>query len=214
MRILAFLSMLFLVSLSCTKDGKNITVQGRVYNPVTGEGISDCEIRLVKESLELPGGNKTVEVVTPDANGYFELSHTSVSARYVGCFFDNGKYYEIGWIQNGQNIGSSLVPVKRGKFTYLDCEAVPYGTIEQHVENVNCQSAADEMQIRFKTQFDTDYLYWSPIIYGCENSIGSAKVPMGWRYYETKVVRSGVTTYVYDTVFVTESGITNAEILY
>ncbi|OFZ16692.1 MAG: hypothetical protein A3D92_03515 [Bacteroidetes bacterium RIFCSPHIGHO2_02_FULL_44_7] len=47
---------------TCTKDGKNITVQGRVYNPVTGEGISDCEIRLVKESLELPGGNKTLEL--------------------------------------------------------------------------------------------------------------------------------------------------------
>src|SRR3989338_4754376 len=200
---------------SCTKDGKNITVQGRVYNPVTGEGISDCEIRLVKESLELPGGNKTVLTVYPDANGYFELNHTSISALYVCCFFYNEKYAEIGWIQDGQNNGSSLVPVKRGKFTYLDCQAVTYSMVSTYIENINCAGPADQMQFRFKTQFDDDYLYWSPIYTGCySNTFVTQKMSVGWRYYETMVTRSGVTTYVYDTVFVTENGITNVEILY
>src|SRR3989338_6581977 len=139
---------------SCTKDGKNITVQGRVYNPLTGEGISDCEIRLVKESLELPGGNKTVLTVYPDANGYFELNHTSISARYVCCFFDNEKYDEIGWIQDGQNIGNSLVPVKRGKFTYLDCQAVTYGSIKINIYNVNCEGASDLINLERNYRHD------------------------------------------------------------
>lgn len=89
---------------SCTKFGKNITVQGRVLNPVTGEGIANVEIRLLKETTGSPGNSgslKAVEVVYSDANGYYELNHTSWFQRKVACYPDENIYKNLGWAENG-----------------------------------------------------------------------------------------------------------------
>ena len=195
---------------SCTKDGKNITVQGRVYNPLTGEGISDCEIRLVKESLELPGGNKTVLTVYPDANGYFELNHTSISARYVGCFFDNEKYAEIGWVRDGQDTGVELEPVKRGKFTYLDCQALTYGELKINIYNVNCEGATDHIFLERNYRHYFNYHPYSHVdLFDCYGAEGiPTKVLMG--YYDLKwtVTKPSTGTQVFTAeVFVPENGI-------
>ena len=73
------------------------------------------------------------------------------------------------------------------------------------------------MQTQVKTDFTASYegyaLIWRTGCYEYTSTTPSI-VPMGYRYYETKVIRSGVTTYVYDTVFVTENGISNLGILY
>ena len=45
MKALFYISILFVfVLFSCTKFGKNVTIDGRVENPITGEGISGAEI--------------------------------------------------------------------------------------------------------------------------------------------------------------------------
>jgi hypothetical protein len=40
-----FYFVVFITLISCTKFGKNVTVKGKVVNPVTGQGI---EIQLLK----------------------------------------------------------------------------------------------------------------------------------------------------------------------
>lgn len=54
---------------SCTKFGKNITIEGRVLNPITGKGISGVEIWLLKTTMGLPGGDKTIKTVFSNKNG-------------------------------------------------------------------------------------------------------------------------------------------------
>jgi len=71
--ILAFL-------LSCTKGGGNVYVEGRVYNPITGEGIEGAEIILYRDKLggavaAQSGGSKIVENVKSDANGNYKIKH-------------------------------------------------------------------------------------------------------------------------------------------
>lgn len=208
------------VLLACTKDGKNITVKGRVYNPVTGAGIPNCEIRLLKTTSGSPGtsgGYEDVATVYTDNDGYYELNHTSMFVRYVGCYPDQNEYEEIGWVKDGIQTGNtSFEKVNLGKYTYLDCEVVTYGLLNSHVQNVNCEGASDEMIVRKKYQFTGWDSYWSPVKQGCYNQSSTEPVilPIGLYVFETKVTRPSGVTYVYDTVFVSEAGISNLEILY
>lgn len=41
-----FLLLVLILFFSCTKFGKNVTLKGRVMNPVTGEGIEGAEVKL------------------------------------------------------------------------------------------------------------------------------------------------------------------------
>lgn len=63
MRFLLALFILLNTVNSCTKFGKTDTAKGRVLNPVTGEGISGVELKLLKSTAGLPGGNKAVKTV-------------------------------------------------------------------------------------------------------------------------------------------------------
>ncbi len=219
MRLVVLLIAALLLLGGCTKDGKNITVRGRVYNPVTGEGISDCEIRLLKTTSGSPGtsgGYKTVATIVPDAEGYYELNHTSIFGRYVGCFLDENEYEHAGWIKDGVLIGATKEKVKLGSITDLDYTAIKLGQLLVNFDNINCEGASDEMQFRFKTHLETEYSFWSPVLSGCYSFTASSpgKVPMGYRYYETKVVRSSGTYYVYDTVYIPETGVAQIDIHY
>nr|WP_294862689.1 hypothetical protein [uncultured Fluviicola sp.] len=40
--------LMILIVVSCTKFGKNVTLKGRVVNPITGEGIEGAEVKLLK----------------------------------------------------------------------------------------------------------------------------------------------------------------------
>ena len=213
-----WIGMVFLLS-TCTKDGKNITVQGRVLNPVTGEGIPNARIELLKETSGSPGnsgGYKEVEVVYSDANGSFELNHTSWFPRLVACYPNENIYENMGWAEDGVFLDKYYEKVNLGRFTNLDYWAVPYGALNGHFKSDNCEGTSDIMQFRVKLQLESDYGPWSSERAGCyELSTASpAEVPMGYRYYETRVIRPSGTTYVYDTVFVTQNGTSFVEILY
>lgn len=71
MRYLFFLIVL-IISLSCTKFGKNITVKGRALNPITGEGIPNARVIITKSTLEYPSGVKVVKETTTDSEGFLK----------------------------------------------------------------------------------------------------------------------------------------------
>ena len=132
------LSLLFALS-TCTKFGKNVTVKGRVLNPLTGEGIAGEEVWLIRtEYFQLPGGGKIIKKATTDANGNFELSKFTLSHPTFQVNL-SGKYYGIGWWKGNEYASFQELPAKIGKTMKMEYHAVPYGKYQLKVNNINCE---------------------------------------------------------------------------
>jgi hypothetical protein len=211
---------LVLVLIGCTKFGKNMTVKGRVLNPITGEGIPNAPVIMYRSTLDYPSGSKRVKETTTDSEGYFEISKASLSKCYLTCHVTEvGDYYPIGWEKKDDVplFDAFTISIKKGKTMHADYYAVPYGNLILNIQNVNCGGSGDVMYFRKKWLGYTDFegSYSTPRT-GCYSytSPSAFQVPMGTYVYETKVIRSGITTYVYDTVVVSETGVVTINIDY
>src|SRR5690554_6271414 len=186
---------------SCTKFGKNVTIEGRVINPVTGEGISGVKIVLEKETLEIPGGIKSIKEVYTDANGSFELNKFSFRASQITANTGTaGDYYKIGWYKNGEYVSiNSTLEIKKGKKLNVDFHMVPYGDYRIVINNINCQGATDTIIINQTNQVNS-FLGIDWVLEGCSGyTTAWDKVPMGTIHTKYTVVRSGVSnTYEVD----------------
>ncbi|MCC6701509.1 MAG: hypothetical protein IT221_08295 [Fluviicola sp.] len=187
-------------------------------NPITGEGIPDVEMKLLKSTLGLPGGKKSVKEATSNSDGFFEISKSGLNVYYLQCN-TSADYYELGWFENGQQISTAATDfkLKMGKTLHADFYAVPYGQLHWHIQNVNCEGSTDTMWYKIKYQYDSDFLsLWSFPIDGCADIIGngSDKMEMGNHIIYMKIKRPSGTIYKYDTVFVNENGVTNFDLLY
>lgn len=209
---LLLIPLLFIVG-GCTKFGKNITVRGQVLNPVTGEGIPNVQIQIVREGGGIPGGYKEVKSTTTDEDGNFEISKLGCYSQYY--IQAQTPYYPIGWKENGEPKGNFRAQIDKHHVVEMDYHTVPYGQLSSHIKNENCEGSTDDMQFRSRMQWESDWGSWSTHREGCYDvSSSPSVVPMGWRFYETMVIRPSGTYYVYDTVFVSESGVSHIEILY
>ncbi len=210
------LSLLFALS-TCTKFGKNVTVKGRVLNPITGEGIPDVDVVLIRNTFgQLPGGIKIIKSVTTDANGNFELSKFTLSQPVIRVD-TRGLYYNIGWWNGDSYSTFQKYPVKIGKTMKMEYHAVPYGQLHWHYKNVNCEGSTDTMWYQIRSQFEKNFIdIWSIPIVGCADIeySGSDKEIMGNHIVFLKIKRASGTIYKYDTVFVKKEGITNFDLFY
>ncbi|MFA5574388.1 MAG: carboxypeptidase-like regulatory domain-containing protein [Brumimicrobium sp.] len=212
------LSIFFIIVLGVTfmSCNRKTTLKGRVMNPITGEGIGGATISASKTTLELPGGYKTVEQTTSDANGDFLLEFKK-SAANIGV--STGNYYDIGWYQNGAIQPGYYLPVQQGKNMKADFYAVPYGKLMGHIKNVNCESQNDTMWFKMKYEYGDDFLPgWSfatPRI-GCVDfsTNNPDKKEMGNHIVMIKIKKPSGTIIRYDTVFVNKDGITYYELFY
>lgn len=210
---------LFSVFLSCTKVGKNITIKGRVLNPITGEGIPNVEIWLQKSTIGLPGGLKTVKTATTDASGNYELNKYSLSAHSAVCAL-SGDYYPIGWRDSntGEKMGSPTLNVKKGKTMHVDFHAVPYGKLQRHIKNINCTSENDQIKIYYDGAEYNDNLYSIGLLTTLDGCIDITTTPLkissGNKYFHWEVTKNGVSNTYYDTIFVQDTGITTLDIFY
>ncbi len=208
MRTLVIASMI-LITASCTKFGKNVTLKGRVVNPVTGEGIAGAEVNLYRIAGAYDSKYKTIKSTTTDASGHFELDKYTWAKPVARC--EVGERYKLGWTKDGGQtfIDNFELEVKKGKVTSTDFYAVPYGNLILNIQNVNCGGSSDTMYFRKKwlgyTEFEGSY---SSARTGCYSytSPSAFQVPMGKYVYEMKVIRLGITNYVYDTIVVPETG--------
>lgn len=212
---------IFLVSIlifSCTKGGGNIYIEGRVFNPVTGDGIKGIEIDLLRNKFggavgAQSGGVKLCELVYTDENGHFEIKHTGgLQSYYVQALPNAEDYYGIGWINISTKnktypIGGGSFTVKKGKNMHADFRAVPYGYIKLNINNINCQGAGDHFVLYSEgTQVDINKNGLMIDETGCYqyNEVGYSKIPMGGRYYRWEVTRNGITTTFRDTAYFAE----------
>jgi hypothetical protein len=212
-----FALILILITASCTKFGKNVTLKGRAVNPITGEGIEGAEVRLYRIAGGYDSNYKTIKSATTDASGNFELDKYTWTKPVARC--EVGEMYKLGWTKDGGQtfIDNFELEVKKGKVTYADFYAVPYGQLHWHIQNISCEGSTDTMWYKIKYQYDDDFLsLWSFPITGCANIVGSGsdKMEMGKHIIYMKIKRPSGTTYKYDTVFVNEIGITNFDLLY
>jgi hypothetical protein len=208
MKNVVYLVIFSYVFATCTKPGKNVTVKGRVYNPITGKGYEGSELRLLRsEFLKLPGGYKDVKRASTNENGEYEISKLSVFRLDLSARV-NGYVYDLGWYVDGEykNNGSGFFPVKKGKIMNVDYHAVPYGCLITNIKNINCEGSSDSMIFRSKSiEIEDDFpsLYSLPKI-GCYelNNTMCDKFIMGKHVYEIKVFRNSGVTIKYDTIFI------------
>jgi hypothetical protein len=207
MKALRIIFTIVLVGLltTCTKFGKNITVQGRVLNPITGEGIAGVEVWLQKTTMGLPGGKKTIKSVTTDADGNFELDKLTVSSPEI--VVNSGGYHRIGWWTGSSYSSFQSLPVKKGKKMNVDYHMVPYGTLQINIHNLSCFDSNDELKI-YRTHSIIGFYdnVPNPAIYtGCINQTGNVnKAPMGWYKYNGMVTKNGIVTPKMDSIYLNE----------
>ena len=218
MKFVSFYSLAIFCFCACTKLGKNVTIEGRVMNPITGEGIEGIELELLRTTTGLPGGYKSVKSTNSNSDGSYEISKGGLAGYWLACRVP-AEYYQIGWVQNGSNVTASTgnLTVKKGKKMHADYYAVPYGCALWHVKNVNCESAIDTMWYKIKYEYDSDFLnIWSFPYIGCSDALSSYcdKMKMGKHILLLKISRPSGLVYKYDTLFVNENGVTNYNIFY
>ncbi len=209
-----FVCVLFLTTLTtCTKFGKNVYIDGRVYNPITNEGIEGISLKIYRTQIDTkdPIGDsyKTLETTNTDSEGHYKMEHLSSIFNQVYVALNQGNFYLIS--------SNYSYPIKKGKRNHIDFEMVPYGNLILDIQNINCGGSGDTMYFRKKWLGYTDFegSYSTPRT-GCYSytSPSAFQVPMGTYVYETKVIRSGITTYVYDTIFVPATGVVTIDIDY
>ncbi|AEA43806.1 hypothetical protein [Fluviicola taffensis] len=193
MRLFLF-TILILVS-GCTKFGKTDTAKGRVLNPVTGEGISGVELKLLKSTAGLPGGNKAVKTVTTDGDGFYEISKAGLKGYSLSCNLP-ADYYPLGWFIDGElkNTNTGNVGLKKGKTLHADFYAVPYGEIKISIHNVNCQGPNDTLiYVRNYASLNGVLVFQPFTLTGCYDNNGVfAKVPSGDYSIKWTVIRNGI----------------------
>ncbi|WP_246073874.1 carboxypeptidase-like regulatory domain-containing protein [Fluviicola chungangensis] len=201
--------MIILIS-SCTKFGKNVTIKGRVVNPITGEGIPNAPVVMYRSTLDYPSGSKRVKETTTDSDGYFEISKASLSKCYLTCHVTEiGDYYPIGWEKkdNVPLFDAFTISVKKGKTMHADYYAVPYAFLQLDIHNISCQGSTDHFVLYAEgTQVDMGKSGLMIDEMGCYQFTASdhSKVPMGARYYRWEVTKNAVTTIFYDTIYLAE----------
>lgn len=208
--ILIFIGIIFIIG--CTKEGGNIYIEGRVYNPVTGEGYANVEVMLVKSQASLPGGFTGVKTVNTDAEGYYQLKHTGVVSYWAQVNVDTYKYYKLGWTNNNYGgAGQHKISIEKGKNMYADYEMVPKSKLRFEITNVNCQGPSDNFKLFFwgtEVGYQNDYIgAVSMEGNGCYESDDNsfADVPMGDRYYKIEITKNGQINSYFDTITLQEN---------
>ena len=211
-RQIKYLFFILVLFSSCAKEGKNIYIEGKVVNPVTGEGIEGIRLVLHKEVIDFGSGSssKIKQTAYSDANGNFVLKHNGslVNKFIVLIEFPDGTpgYHLVGWKDEaGNTVGGYQLPVKKGSLMKVNLELVPYAFFKVNANNNNCFNTLDSMFLYKQNQIGS--LQIGPWIYpGCNSfSGGYNKVPMGTIYFSWDVKRNGSIQSFSDTIFLNEN---------
>ena len=199
MKRLVLLTAVLFTAVSCTKFGKNITVKGKVLNPITGEGYEGITVQLIRHKhFQYEGGYRELKHTTTNQNGEFEIS-----AYYGGKVWvqaqSPAEYYQLGWLYEKEDKYYYMKTVDKGKVMNIDCHLVPYGNYQLKINNVNCGGGADTLIINQTNQIGT-FLGVDWVITGCNGYVTALeKVPMGTVHTKYTVIRNGVSnTYTVD----------------
>ena len=211
MKFVSFYSLAIFCFCACTKLGKNVTIEGRVMNPITGEGIEGIELELLRTTTGLPGGYKSVKSTNSNSDGSYEISKGGLAGYWLACRVP-AEYYQIGWVQNGSNVTASTgnLTVKKGKKMHADFYAVPYGSMKYTIKNTSCFDQNDVLVINRKYQLSdmTNSYSGSSTYNDCFEFIGNvySQYPMGWHYMSGYYTKNNITTNFSDSIYIDNGG--------
>lgn len=159
--------LVLLFSFGCTKFGKNVTVTGRVVNPITGEGISGIKLELWRDASAAPGtlnsSSKIIEETISDENGYFKIDKLASRKPWLRAVMGETPYYKIGWyVDNAYTGNINDLHIKKGKKMEAEYHMVPYGYYHSHTKNISCFNEFDHVAVYFDSaQFNArgNYAY-------------------------------------------------------
>ncbi|MGM0478353.1 MAG: hypothetical protein ACQERC_03945 [Bacteroidota bacterium] len=203
---------------SCTKVGRNITVKGKVVNPVTNTPFEGIEVWFQRTTNQLPGGYKTIKEEITDANGEFEINATRIGGTQYIRLGDVKGNYRLGWYEDGEYKGTSVKKVTKGKTMEVEYHLVPYGELKIHFQNQNCQGSSDTLELYLDGSyvgFDDSQIGKLTTLTGCVDLLDDPiNFPMGERYYHWVVKRGGNVQTFYDTVFLEPNQVTTLDVFY
>jgi len=188
-----------LLMVSC---GKQRVVKGRVYNPVTGNGISGIEVqvRKGKSCISYDGcGSKLLESTTTDANGNYSMQYRDKDDQYLLFKHNIDDFYRI----------NSNIPGISGNQEY-DLLLVTKGYEQYSIINTSCFDINDKLTIteRYHKSIPSLILLNGDAVYsGCMNqTYPNTLVPMGWYVWKGSVTKNNITTPFSDSIYVPEGG--------
>lgn len=176
---------------SCTKIGKNVTIKGRVINPVNNEPIAEKKVYLYRNNF------KTIKRTNTNENGEFELSAGRFGPIWAEVSYGYKEFYSLGFDYEGKYY--SALKVDKGEVMNVDYHMVPYGEYRIKINNINCQGVNDTIIINQTNQANS-FLGIDWVLKGCSGyTTAWDKVPMGTIHTKYTVIRSGVSnTYEVD----------------
>lgn len=207
---------IILLSLLLFSCGKKTTITGRIINPVTGIGIGNIEIEVLKEKVNpIPGsmdgtGSKLIETTTTDSEGYYAIEIRKSSSRnyYLSVIYDENKYTSTE--------STSVLIASKTKNQTFNFGLTPYGFIKQDIHNINCFDSNDQMRYkRSNTSINLTSTY-STTFEGCFDfsSTEYFKYPMGWVKYEVETTKNGINSTLIDSFYLSENEYKNYSIDY
>ncbi|MFA5574344.1 MAG: carboxypeptidase-like regulatory domain-containing protein [Brumimicrobium sp.] len=200
--ILTLFSLLFAV-IGCTKFGKNITVEGRVLNPITNEPIKGITVFLHKSNY------KTIQKTITEEDGKFRLSAGRLGPIWAGTDYYYKDYYDLGWDYDGKYY--SELKVDKGEVMHVDYHLVPYGNLKLSINNINCIDSNDSIKVYRELLDVSNYETWSAthpyVQVGCQQTTSSDffKVLMGKYHLWWTVHKGGAVTSYNDTIFINKN---------
>ena len=194
MRYLAVLLVLSTFLFSCKKKYHMV---GRVFNPITGEGIANAKVKFSRTTFDaIPGGDEEVANTLTDSNGNYDLEFKG-RAEVVKL---DASLYELGTLKEG--VYQQALQLEAKKTMEVNWHAVQYGNYSLEVNNVNCGGGGDTIIINQQNQVESLLnIDWTLV--GCSGyTTTMQKTPMGWRYIYWTVIRGGVSSSFSDQIFI------------
>ena len=110
-----------------------------MFNPITGEGIANAEVRLLRNKwgISWEGSTKLIKKAFTDSEGYYKLEKLALGEVWMMVAGLDG-YYDVGFYVDGEykNNGSGSYYVKKRKAKVVDYHAVPYTTLKFNIKNL------------------------------------------------------------------------------
>lgn len=194
---------------------KKTQLLGRVYNPVTNEGISGVKVYVGKQKNGVPGsvdgqGSKLLASTETDNSGNFYLNEKlSKNKTYNFRFnYDEEKYFAIEGY-------SSTVSFSNDNQA-INWPLVPTAYIRKKIKNINCFNSDDKIEIYACDDFGVIPCNTAYTLIGCSDveNTDFLKTISGTIKYHWIVTKNNIVTHHYDTIYLAPFEERYYEILY
>ena len=178
-------------------------ITGRVINAITEEPLVNAHLTLQRYHsgfIGTGGGDEKLADIYTDSKGEFEYIIELEENGWYGIRHEDDE--NVKSYRNGLYGLVERVDIEEGEDNEVELKIAPVGHIRTKIKNVSCIDSTD--YIFFHDTTKLGYTYHEDLeLYGCDGLEGLSfiYVPMGEYYFYWKVIKGGVTTEHYDTLF-------------